>query len=469
MTNYFSCFKEKSVENNPLYPHNDIGISRLFYDLHSAFVCYVVEAKTWYVYTGKRWIKDEGGLRVMERCKDFVQALAKYAENLDDGSEESKAFVKYTANFHARRKREGLLYDARSISPKSLAAFDRDKLLFNCHNGTLSLSELVLRPHKAEDYITKISRVNYVEGAVCERWERFISEVMCGDADTARFLQKAFGYCLSGETHLECFFILYGNTTRNGKSTLSETVAYVLGEYARTIQPQTLSRRPDNGAAASPDTARLKGARLVNTPEPEKGLELNVALVKQLTGGDTYTGRFLNENPIEFKPEFKIFINTNHLPRTADDTVFSSDRVKLIPFDRHFTPEEQDAGLKKLFRKHESMSGILNWTIEGYRLLRAEGLNEPGRVVAATAAYRLEADIIGSFLCECTAAQEGNRLPASELYAAYSLWAKDNGYRQMNHKNFVVELRRRLDVRRGGVGNVVVGVALDSSQNPFTE
>jgi len=321
---YLALFRENHIEDNPQYPSNDIGIAKLFFDIHSSMICYVVEAKSWYTYTGKRWKKDEGGLKVMELCKGFAHSLALYAESLDDGSEESKSYTKYPAGFHPRRKREGLLSDARSVAPKSLNAFDRDKLLFNCQNGTFSLNEMVLRPHAPTDYLTKISSAEYCAGAACERWDRFIDEVMCGDADTVRFLQKALGYCLSGETVLECFFILYGSTTRNGKTTLSETVARVLGDYAKTIQPQTLARRPNDGAAPSPDTARLKGARLVNVPEPEKGLELNIALVKQLTGGDTYTGRFLNENPIEFKPEFKIFINTNHLPRTADDTTCNS-------------------------------------------------------------------------------------------------------------------------------------------------
>jgi putative DNA primase/helicase len=326
---------------------------------------------------------------------------------------------------------------------------------------TSSNGKLALHPHRAEDYITKISRVKHNADVFCERWERFIGEVMSGDTDTARFLQKAFGYCLSGETSLECFFILYGNTTRNGKTTLSETIAHVLGDYARTIQPQTLARRPNDGAAASPDIARLKGARLVNMPEPEKGLELNIALVKQLTGGDTYTGRFLHENPVEFAPEFKIFVNTNHLPRASDDTVFSSGRVKLIPFDRHFTPEEQDTGLKKLFRKRDSISGIFNWLIEGYRLLRDEGLTVPDKVKAAIEEYRLEADIFGTFLEDTTLEKAGNRLPVAELYAHYILWAKDNGYRQMNNKNFIGELRRRCDLRRdGGTGKVIVGLGL---------
>lgn len=459
---YLTKFKELNIADNPTYPHNDIGMAKLFYDLHSSIICYVVEAKTWYTYNGKRWVKDEGGLYVMERCKDFAQAFISYAESVDDGSDESKAFTKYAAGFHSRRRREGLLSDARSINPKSLNTFDRDGMLFNCQNGTFSLSELALRPHRAEDYITKISRVKYTAEAVCERWERFINEVMCGDTGTATFLQKAFGYCLSGDTALECFFILYGNTTRNGKTTLSETVTHIFGDYARTIQPQTLSRRPNDGATASPDIARLKGARLVNMPEPEKGLELNIALVKQLTGGDTYTGRFLHENPVEFKPEFKIFVNTNHLPRTSDDTVFSSDRVKLIPFDRHFTPEEQDNGLKKLFRSRESMSGIFNWLVQGYQLLQTEGLTTTVRVQAAVDAYRLETDVFGAFLTDFTVVSVSSRLSTSELYSHYIGWAKDNGYRQINSKNFVGELRRRFDVRKDSHGNVVVGLAISA-------
>jgi len=467
---YITIFREMHIEANAKYPRHDIGVAQLFYDLHYHHICYVVESKAWYTYTGKRWMKDEGGLRVMEMCKAFAQDYAKYAEYFEDGSEENKAFIKYAKGLTNRRKREGILSDARSISPISLNKFDKSKTLLNCLNGTFCLEKMELLPHNSKDFITKLAKVDYDPKVKCERWEAFISEVMCGDIDTARFLQKALGYALSGETALECFFIFYGNKTRNGKSTLTETVAFIMGEYARTIQPQTLSRRSSDGAAASPDTARLKGARLVNMPEPEKGLELNIALVKQLTGGDTYTARNLHENSFEFTPEFKIFINTNHLPRTSDDTVFLSGRVKLIPFDRHFQPYEQDNGLKRHFRKPKNKSGILNWLIEGYRLLQTEGLFVPEKVANAIQAYRQETDIIGSFLLECTAIQDDKRTPTTEIYAAYTLWAKDNGYRQLNNKNFVAELRRRLDIRRdGAVGNVVVGVVLDYSTNPFTE
>ena len=89
---YFPLFKEWHIEANEDYPRNDIGVAKLFFDLHRTVICYVMEAKTWYTYTGKRWKKDEGGLKVMEFCKGFAQSLALYAETLDDGTEESKSF-----------------------------------------------------------------------------------------------------------------------------------------------------------------------------------------------------------------------------------------------------------------------------------------------------------------------------------------------------------------------------------------
>jgi putative DNA primase/helicase len=458
---FFTLFKERQIETNASespYQQNDIGTARLFYDLHKGFIRYVIESKTWYVYNGRMWVKDEGAFHVMELCKTFTLAYAQYAKLFEDGSPENKAYIKYAAGLTGRKRREGILSDARSIQPMKLTAFDSDRGLFNCANGTFSLSEMVLLPHNPTDYITKQADVKYVPDAVCERWERFIAEIMCGDMETARFLQKALGYCLSGGTSLECFFILHGSTTRNGKSTLIGAVEHILADYARSIQPQTLSRRPNDGAAPSPDIARLKGARLVNMPEPEKGLELNIALIKQLTGGDTYTGRFLHENPVEYKPEFKIFINTNHLPRTADNTVFTSDRVKLIPFNRHFQPHEQDIGLKKLFRKSENKSGILNWLIEGYRLLTAEGLTVPEGVAAAIAEYQQDGDIFGLFCADALVPAEGNRLKTSILYERYKPWAKLNGYKPVCSQDFVAELRRRYGVEQNGhLGNFIEG------------
>ena len=455
---YFKLFKEKKVVDNPLYSRDDIGVAQLFYDAHAGVIRYIVEANTWYAYNGKRWTKDERGLQAMELCKSFVKALAKYARTECKDEEE---FADYANKLKNRRRRESILSDAKSIAPMKLSEFDTDKFLLNCRNGTYNLKTFAFQPHRAADYITKIANVDYDPKARCQRWEGFIDEIMLSDSATAAFLQKSLGYVLTGDTSRECLFILIGPSTRNGKSTLMESVAHILSDYAQKIQPQTLSRRFGDGAAPSPDIARLKGARLVDASEPPKDMELNVAMIKQLTGGDTYTGRFLNENPIQYRPEFKLFMHTNYLPQVSDDTLFTSGRVMLIPFDRHFLPEEQEEGLKEFFKESANTSGILNWLIEGYRLLCKEELAIPARVQAEIEKYRLQKDNIGSFFAEVLTPQEGNRIATSEVYTAYKDWTELKVYKSIANRSFTMELKRRgYDIRADGkVSNVLVGYA----------
>ena len=455
---YINKIIELGFGESPLYPQNDIGIAQLFFDLHRSAILYVSEAKSWYAFDGMRWNKDEGGFKTMELCKAFVRAFGEYAEQtrVDDDD-----FLKWAGKLTSRRNREGILRDAMSIAPANINDFDKNLLLLNVQNGTLNLKDYTLQPHNPADMITKLAKVKYNPKARCPRWDEFINEIMCGDADLAVYLQKVLGYSLTGLTEYEEFYILYGEKTRNGKTTLIESVANIFGDYACNIQPQSLAKRGIDGAAPSPDMARLKGARLVTAPEPEKGLELNTALLKQLTGGDRYTARHLNANPFEFKPEFKLLFTTNHLPRTADDTVFASKRVKLIPFERHFSESEQDRNLKRLFRRSANRSYILNWLLIGLRLMRETGLTAPTRVMAAIEAYRSEADTIGTFLSEYTIAEENGRLSTSLLYTHYAKWSKDNGYSPINGTNFGIEMRRRYEIRRTGkVGNMIVGLSL---------
>lgn len=455
--------KALHIENNQDYPLHDMGISQVFYEVFQKSICYVMEAKSWYIYDSKRWVKDTQNLKIMELCKTFTYALADYGGQINNDK-----IIKLAGSLCSIKKRENIIKDTQSINPKSLSDFDRDKYLFNLQNGTYDLKQNQFIPHSYDHYITKLSSATYDEKAKCDRWEQFIREIMQGDEDSMKFIQKAFGYSLSGATDLECFFIFYGSTTRNGKSTCCETISHIFGDYASNVQPETIGRNNKNGSSPTPDIARLKGARLVIMPEPDKGLELNVSLIKQLTGGDKYTGRFLNENPIEFTPEFKIIINTNHRPRIHDDTVFSSDRVKLLPFERHFNPTEQDTGLKSFFRKEENMSAILNWMIKGYTLIKDEGLTQPQKMNEAITEYREESDILGTFLNENLIQADGYRLATSKVYEKYKNWTTTNGYHPLNSKNFVGELRKRYTIKRNGTrGNEILNVDFMPSDCPW--
>ena len=432
-----------SPENRQRYRWDDIGTSDFFADAYKNICRYCPEAKSWYIYDGQVWRLDVGGAVTSQCGKAFTSYMLDCRKHLED-DEQRENWVKYVANRIKKKNRDIMLADASTVYPVSIHEFDKDPHLLNVRNGTIDLRAFTLRPHSPDDFLSKIANVTFDESARCDRWDQFIQEIMQDDRDKAQFLQKSLGYALSGDTSEECFFIFYGNTTRNGKGTTAETTLHILGDYGRTAQPETVAQKQHSGGGApSEDVARLKGARFVNMSEPDKGLRLNSALVKSMTGGDTITARFLHQNSFEFRPEYKLFINTNHLPRVNDDSIFASGRVKLIPFERHFPENEQDKSLKLFFRQPENKSGILNWLIAGLKLLKSDGLKQPKSVRDATAQYREDSDTTGQFISERLVENTGAKTLIKNVYAAYEEWCKDNGYRPLSVRSLTPELRRR--------------------------
>ena len=428
-------------------PQTDIGAGRLFADCFKGSLRYVRERKSWFFYENGVWSEDVGSLIAMEKLKELADALMHYALTIQD-ERVRKEFIRFCTRWQARHNREVFLKDAQSVHPISASVFDVDPYVFNCKNGTLRLDTMTFSPHDPDDFLTKISDVTYDPEARCERFERFIGEIT-EDVQKARFLQKALGYGLSGDTQFECMFIMYGATTRNGKGTLCESVLKVLGKYGCTSRPETLSVKINpNSTAPSEDIARLAGIRFVNISEPGKGLVLNAAQVKTMTGNDTINARFLRENSFDYKPQFKLYVNTNYLPTVTDMTLFSGGRVMIIPFDRHFDEGEQDRTLKREFAKPENRSAILNWLIEGYCLLQKEGLEQPEAVQKATEGYRDESDKIKCFAEDCLAQDNTQEVRTSSVYQRYKDWCYDSGQHCENMRNFNQALRTFAEVKR---------------------
>jgi len=458
MLSYDDFFNINKPGENPKYPYNDIGISRLFADVHRKTLLFALEENCWYCYNGKIWDNREGALHAKKVTKDFIEALKLYTEKNCNHLSDA---ISYVDKLMTYQRREILLKDAQTESRISIVEFDKDIFMLNCQNGTLNLKTCTLQTHNADDFITKITRAEYNPLAHSERWNQFLHEIMCSQKDLMDYLQEVFGYTLSGLTTYECFFILYGREARNGKGTLVETIRYLLKDYAVTVQPLTLSGQLANGSVPTPDIARIKDARLICVNESPKSITLNSAMVKQLTGGDSVTGRMLRKNPIEFKPHGKIIISTNHLPIITDDSLFASRRVKVIPFIRHFTEDEQDLGLKALFCSNLEMCAILNWLIKGWQRLQENGLADPPQVKNAIRKYRAKADVVGGFLAEHTIKSYNSKLRTPDLYRLYEEWAIANGFLPLlNTKAFVAELRDRFSVRKDSISNFVSDLSL---------
>ena len=454
---------EMAPHTNPRYGRDEIGMGNMFADFFKPIARYNSERGIWYVYDGTVWQPDTENLKVAELAKLLADKLYVFALTITE-EDARKRFIDRVRKLQLRKHRETMLKDAKSVFPLSMRSFDQDIYLFNCKNGTLDLRTMEFREHRPEDYLTKVSPVNYDPKADCPRWHTFMDEIMQGDKARADYLQKAIGYALTGDTKMECLFILYGPTSRNGKGTTMESILRIMGEYGKNADP-TMLQAKFNAQSNGPteEIARLAGARFVNISEPAKKLTIDAALTKRLTGNDTITARYLHENSFEFRPNFKIFINTNHRPNITDLTLFDSGRIKIIPFDRHFDEKEQDKDLKTTFAKPENMSGILNWMLEGYKMFRSQGLEMPGSVINATDDYRKASDKIAQFCEACLVSKPGAMLRSKSVYNRYKQWSEANGYHAEGIKNFKTEFLKHYveDRRRPLDGGEKTTVVLD--------
>jgi putative DNA primase/helicase len=232
--------------------------------------------------------------------------------------------------------------------------------------------------------------------------------------------------------------ILYG-FGKNGKTTLTELLHEVLGDYARNTDVETLLIKKYQGVGN--DVAALKGARFVSAAEVEKGRRLAESKVKQLTGRDTVTARFLFGENFDFKPEFKLWLSTNNKPviQGTDDAIW--DRIRLIPFMQRFDGPKADTKLPDKLR--DELAGVFAWMVEGCLEWQEHGLEEPKTVTDATMQYREEMDTLAAFIEDRCVVREGLVAPATPLYKQYQRWCDDAGEKPETQKMFGMRLRER--------------------------
>lgn len=461
------------------YASTDAGNAFLFADFFADRARYMKDRGCWYVYDGRVWRMDPGAIETRALCKGLMQMLIYYTKGVQDVARSivAQRQLKHWQSLNGRMR---IITDAQDVYPMTMDMLDANPMYLNCQNGTLDLETGALHPHHPGDLLSRICGADYIPGIRCERWEAFVLEVMRQSAgqlslsneqearSKARWLQRMMGYALTGDTRMECMFMLYGATTRNGKSTMMETMLRLMGDYGTVIQPESLAARTDARSANAPseDLARLAGARLVSASEPDRRMRLSASLVKTLTGNDTITARSLYQNSFQYRPQFKLFLNTNHLPDVGDHTLFDSNRVHLIPFERHFEPHEQDRTLKATFAMPFNLSGILNWCMDGLRDLRDNGFSfgeTPESARRCLAAYTADCDAIGQFIHECLSPCEGSAVKSAEVYKAYTAWCRENGMPQESAIVFRKQLGKRYSLGRKKIENIPTNVVLDCS------
>ena len=422
-------------EQRRSYMRTDLGNAERFVDAHRDSVLWCPARKSFLVYDGKRYAWDERG-EAVKLAHATARSIFHEAADTED-EDEQKAIAKWASASQNESRTKATLSQAKPYLAVGMEELDRDPWLINCQNGTLDLRTGRLKDHDPGDRITKIVPVDYDPDAPAPRFKRFLKEALMDDA-LIKFVKRYSGYTLTGITRERLLAILYG-FGKNGKTTLAELLRDVMGDYATNTDTETLLMKRYQGVGN--DVAALKGARFVSAAEVEHGRRLAESKVKQLTGRDTVTARYLFGEPFNFRPEFKLWLSTNNKPviQGTDDAIW--DRIRLIPFMQRFDGPKADMKLPDKLR--DELAGVFAWMVEGCLEWQEHGLEEPKTVIDATKQYREEMDTLAAFIEDRCVVREGIVAPATPLYKQYQMWCDDAGEKPETQKMFGMRLRER--------------------------
>ncbi|MES5944857.1 MULTISPECIES: phage/plasmid primase, P4 family [Bacillus cereus group] len=452
---------EEIIDEAPKFHLTELGNAERIAYYHGENVRYCNELE-WLIWNGKHWHEDSKR-QIEAITAKTLRAIYGEAKAAED-KYQSKLLHDWAKKCERRSIRINSILDVRPMVSVKKKELDSHNFLFNCDNGVIDLKTGELLPHDRDLLLTKLSPIKYDKNADCPNWKAFMESIFkthTGEADheLINYLQKAIGYSLTGVTKEQVMFFLFGNG-RNGKSTFINIIQDLLGDYGRQTNSDTfLKKRNDSGI--NNDVARLDGARFVSAVESEEGQQLSEALVKQITGGEKMSARFLRQEYFEFTPEFKVFFTTNHKPivKGSDEGIWR--RIMLIPFTVTIPKDKIDYDLPDRLAKE--MPGVLRWAVEGCMKWQTEGLRAPEAVKAATAEYREDMDILAPFIDENCTVNSSVRIEAKSLYENYTKWCYQNNELELKNRAFYRQLEVRGFKKEKGTGNknFILGITLN--------
>lgn len=434
-----------NYEPGSRHADTDVGNARRLVDSLAGRARFDHSSRSWYLFDGQVWRRDADGaiVRAAKAVGDQLLAAAN-AINDPDRRKPQIAFASRSQS-HTRIKAMTDLAQSEAGVPIAATEFDRPAHLLNVANGTVDLRTGLLRPHERDDLLTRQINIAFDPNALCPTFEKFVSDIFQGDAELIEFVQRVFGYAATGETREQLFMVLHGDGA-NGKSTLLKAVSDALGPYAMHTPTETLLAHT---GGASNDVARLMGARFVTASEADANQRLNESFIKQVTGDEPVTSRYLYGEFFTYTPVFKLVLATNALPQVNGNDPALFRRLRLIPFNRVFTADEQDKQLGS--KLAAELPGILAWLVRGAVKWYAEGLNSPAAVLHAGAEFRADSDTVGTYIedrCELIAEET---VQATRLFQDYRRYTESGGRSPLNQTSFGRALTRRgiLPVKRG--------------------
>ncbi len=429
------------------YPYNDTGNANRFYDYFGELFKFNVTDNQFMFWTGKTWIVDYKDVvrkyanKFLEILKDEERKIEEKIEKLekdDDANDKEiadlkallNACKKNTTRVSNKAGKDAMLSEFKSLYdvPVQSSEFDKNDYLLNTDSGVVDLKTGEVFPFNKSLMLSKNTNVK-VSYETPEVWLKFLYSVFDNgnEQETNEMidsLQTCLGYSISGSTKEEVMFLLYGGGS-NGKTTLTEAICQIIGDYSDTVKSDTLMQQKVVNNTVSYTLAKLRKVRFVQTGETDDGGKLAEGQVKIMTGSDTIAARFAYGREFSYKPNFKIWMSTNNKPIIVgqDDGIWR--RMFLFPFLNSFTGDKKDKNLpEKLMQEYPK---ILGWIIQGHiKYYKSGKLIETKKQLEAKKEYKNKMDVIANFIEKECLVSDGYQTDCKLLYSHYKEWANVN-------------------------------------------
>lgn len=413
---YITDLCDDLPENFAGFPMTEDGVALAFAAHNADRLRFCHSSGRWYVWMGSHWQKEESKLAF-----DWARQMCRTRAASEPRSAAAKALAKAATASAVER-----FAQADRAFAVTADLWDREHWLLGTPGGTVNLRTGELRPARQSDMITKITAAtpipleSFNPKRDCPRWLAFLDQATGGDADAIRFLQQWAGYSLTGDTREDALLFVHG-PGGSGKSTAIVTLGDVLGDYAISMDTETITAQKH--ARHSTEVARLHGARMVFASETEAGRAWAENRIKQLTGGDVMTARFMRQDDFSFKPQLKLVIVGNNKPAFSNVDGAIKRRFNVLPFDKK--PSSPDQGLKDALKAE--FPGILSWAIQGCLDWQQNGLLRPAIMLETTADYFDSQDIFAQWLADQCITGAREAATTADLFESWSFYARSNG------------------------------------------
>ena len=432
-------------------PLSEDALALSFVDRHQSRLRYCAEINKYFRLAstptgGAFWQKD-----TILATFDAIRVLSRN-ESVSAATENKQTRLCSAATITATEKL--VRSDQRISAP--IDSWDGNDMLLNTADGEVNLSNGKLSKAQPESLSSKITACG-INTHTPYLWLSFLSDVTAGNNQLIAYLQKWFGYSLTGVVSEHAFAHVYG-TGANGKSVFLNTLAGIMGSYSRTC-PQSVFLET-RGMEHPTALASLIGSRLAIATEVGANSKWAETQLFALTAGDEIAARFMRADYIYFKPKFKLMIGANHKPQTSTVNEALRRRLHLIPFDVTIPADKRD---KRLFEKLKTeWPAILNWGVEGCIRWQQEGLKKPECVQDATDSYLEDQDVLGAFINDCCVAGANCRSKSTLLYKRFAEWCEQNNIfrRSKTYFDNAIQERPGIKYKHTEQGNYVFGVGL---------